>query len=72
MAAKWLGEKNSGKPVTPAVVKQLKALKAENTPTRVIAGKLGRTPEAVYSMASKNNISLKPTNQSPNKGKKGR
>lgn len=66
---KWLGDKNSGKPVTPAVVQEVKQLAKENTPTRVIAGLTGRTPAAVRNIASDNNISLKPTNQSPNKGK---
>ena len=68
--AKWQGTKNSGKPVTPAVVQQIKTLAKENTPTRVIGGKVGRTEGAVRNIASDNNISLKPTNQSPNKGKK--
>ena len=67
--AKWQGNKNSGKPVTRAVVQQVKELAKENTPTRVIGGKIGRTEGAVRNIASDNNISLKPTNQSPNKGK---
>jgi hypothetical protein len=57
--------RNSGKPWTPADVKELKQLVKENTPTRVIGLKLGRTPEAVYAKASAENVSLKPTNQSP-------
>jgi hypothetical protein len=36
-----------------------------NTPTRIIAFKLGRTENAVRSKASEEGISLKPTNQSP-------
>lgn len=57
--------KNSGKPWTPAEVKQL-ALEAKgNTPTRVIALHMGRTPDAVYAKASLEDISLKPTNQAP-------
>lgn len=56
---------NHGKPVTPAVVKQVKQLAQENTPTRVIGLKTGRTENSVRSIASENNISLKPTNQSP-------
>jgi hypothetical protein len=36
-----------------------------NTPTRVLALHLGRTPAAVQQKASQENISLKPTNQSP-------
>ena len=57
--------KNHGKPVTPQVVNQVKGLANHNTPTRIIALKTGRTEGAVYNIASENNISLKPTNQSP-------
>jgi hypothetical protein len=46
-------------------VRLLKQLKRENTPTRVAALKLGRTPAAVYQKASAEGISLKPTNQRP-------
>jgi hypothetical protein len=46
-------------------VTQLRALARGNTPTRVIALKLHRTPESIYAEASKKGISLKPTNQSP-------
>jgi len=56
---------NHGKPWTPTDVKQLDQLAKGNTPTRVIALKAGRTPEAVQQKASEKNISLKPTNQSP-------
>ena len=56
---------NSGKAWTPADVKQLEKLADQNTPTRVIGLKLGRTPEAVQQKASQEDISLKPTNQSP-------
>jgi len=58
-------DRNSGKQWTGQEVSKLKALVKENTPTRVIALKLGRTPEAVYAKASDKDISLKPTNQSP-------
>lgn len=57
--------RNTGKPWTPADVKQLEALANQNTPTRVIGLKLGRTENAVRNAASEANISLKPTNQSP-------
>lgn len=57
--------KNHGNDWTPADVKQLKQLAKENTPTRVAALKLGRTPAAVQQKASTEGISLKPTNQSP-------
>lgn len=55
---------NSGKQWTDADLKQLKQEVKHNTPTRVIALHMGRTPEAVYAKASAENISLKPTNQS--------
>lgn len=56
---------NHGKHWTPQDVTQLKQLAKENTPTRVIGLKMGRTPDAVAQKASTENISLKPTNQSP-------
>jgi hypothetical protein len=43
----------------------MKQMVKENTPTRVIGLKLGRTESAVYSKASDEGVSLKPTNQSP-------
>lgn len=58
---------NHGKPWTAAEVQQLRELAAGNTPTRVIGIKLGRSEESIYSKASEENISLKPTNQSPDK-----
>jgi hypothetical protein len=57
--------RNSGKPWTDQEVKQMKQLAEKNTPTRIIGLKLGRTENSVYSKASQENISLKPTNQSP-------
>ncbi|HRG68427.1 MAG TPA: hypothetical protein PLS73_06235 [Saprospiraceae bacterium] len=63
--------RNSGKTWTSQEVKQLNSLVKENTPTRVIGLKLGRTESSIYSKASEENISLKPTNQSPyNRSKK--
>jgi hypothetical protein len=56
---------NHGKAWTPAQIKELKQLAKENTPTRVMGLKLGRTPDAVQGKASEEGISLKPTNQSP-------
>lgn len=61
---------NHGKSWTDANVKQLKQLAKENTPTRVIGLKLGRTEDSVQSKASEENVSLKPTNQSPYNRKK--
>lgn len=56
---------NHGKHWTSQDVTQLKQLAKENTPTCVIGLKMGRTPDAVAQKASTENISLKPTNQSP-------
>lgn len=56
---------NSRKPWTPAEVKQLQELAKGNTPTRVIGLKLRRTPEAIYTKASQEGVSLAPTNQAP-------
>jgi hypothetical protein len=57
--------RNSGKQWSAADEKQLKELARENTPTRVMGLKLGRTPGAVQSKAGELGVSLKPTNQSP-------
>jgi len=57
--------RNSGKPWTKSDIKGLRSLAQQNTPTRVIGLKLGRTPSAVYSKASEEGISLKPANQRP-------
>jgi hypothetical protein len=56
---------NEGKAWSSEDVKQLKQLAKENTPTRVIGLKMGRTENAVYSKAQELGVSLKPTNQSP-------
>lgn len=63
-------DRNAGKPWTADDVRQLQQLAKENTPTRVMGLKLGRPPSAVSSKASRERISLKPVNQSPNKGRK--
>lgn len=57
--------KNHGKAWTKQDVQTLKGLAKDNTPTRVIGLKMGRTEDAVQSKAHEQNISLKPTNQSP-------
>jgi len=57
--------KNHGKSWTQTEVEQLEKLADQNTPTRVIGLKLGRTENSIRSAASENDISLKPTNQSP-------
>jgi hypothetical protein len=56
---------NAGKKWTATDVKQLEKLADQNTPTRVIGLKLGRTEDSVRSKAHDESISLKPTNQSP-------
>lgn len=57
--------RNSGKQWKSTEVLQLRSLAKQNTPTRVIGLKLGRTAASVYTKASEENISLHPTNQSP-------
>ncbi len=57
--------RNTGKPWTRHEIKQLRQLARQNTPTRVIGLKLGRTETSVRTKASGRGISLKPTNKSP-------
>jgi hypothetical protein len=57
--------KNHGKEWSEADLNRLEQLAEGNTPTRIIALKLGRTEDAVRSKAFEEDISLKPTNQSP-------
>lgn len=57
--------KNQGKHWTPQQQRQLRDLAVENTPTRLIAHKLGRSKDAIRSKASELGQSLKPANQSP-------
>lgn len=54
-----------GEPWSEEDVASLKQLAEENTPTRIIGLKLGRSDKAVYSKAAELGISLKPVNQSP-------
>ena len=56
---------NHHKEWTPSDDQKLRQLARENTPTRVLGLKLGRTPGAVQQHASEEGISLKPPNQSP-------
>lgn len=56
---------NHGKDWSSQDVQQLRDLAKHNTPTRVIGIKIGRTEGAIESKASEQDISLKPTNQSP-------
>lgn len=57
--------KHHGKEWTENDIKLLVKLAKANTPTRLIALKMGRTENSVRSAASLYNISLKPVNQSP-------
>lgn len=61
---------NSGKPITQVDVNKLSALAMHNTPTGLIAYKMGRTKRSIYKIASDNSISLHPTNKSPYNRKK--
>lgn len=45
--------------------RRLRDLARGNTPTGLIAWKLGRTKNAIYDRASEIGVSLKPTNPSP-------
>jgi hypothetical protein len=55
---------NTGKRWTATQVRQLRELASENTPTRVIGLKLGRTVNAIRTKASEKGVSLKSRNQS--------
>lgn len=57
--------RNTGKEWTKKDLRQLRDLAKQNTPTRVIGLKLGRTEDSVRSKASNEGISLRPNNQSP-------
>lgn len=57
--------RNNGKAWSSTDVRELRQLARENTPTRVIGLKLGRTEDAVRTRASLENVTLRPTNQSP-------
>lgn len=56
---------NQGKAWNQKQEVQLKKLVKGNTPTPLIAYKLGRTSEAVRSKAQDLGVSLKPTNKPP-------
>jgi len=57
--------KNNGKDWTKPDIHKLKNLAKGNTPTGLIAYKLGRTENSIRSKASLEKIPLKPTNKSP-------
>ena len=58
-------ETNKGKKWTENDLKKLEQLAKGNTPTDLIAYKLGRTPNSIRSKANEQEISLAPTNKSP-------
>ena len=57
--------RNSGSNWTPTEIRELGKLARQNTPTRVIGLKLGRTPAAIYTRAAQEGISLSLPNRSP-------
>lgn len=57
--------RNHGKDWSSSDLRALKQLADKNTPTRLIAYKLGRAEDAIRNKASEANVSLKPVNQSP-------
>lgn len=61
--------KNHGKEWSKAEISKLKELANGNTPTRLIAYKLGRTEDSVRSKAGEESVGLKPTNKSPHNRK---
>jgi len=63
MAPKYL--RNTGQSWSAADDRSLRTLAGQNTPTRVIGLKLGRSDAAIYARASLLGISLTPVNQSP-------
>ncbi len=56
---------NHGQSWSAKDLAQLKGLAKANTPTRVIAMKMGRSEGSVRSKASREEVSLSPVNQSP-------
>jgi hypothetical protein len=57
--------RNAGQSWTQQAERDLRALAAQNAPSRVIGLKLGRSEDAVRTRAAQLHVSLKPTNQSP-------
>ncbi len=57
--------KNHNKNWSQEEIQELKMLAEGNTPTRIIGMKLQRTEDSIRSKVFDENISLKPTNQSP-------
>lgn len=57
--------RNKNKSWSTGDVRELRRLARENTPTRVIGLKLGRTEISVRGKAQREGISLRPANRSP-------
>lgn len=57
--------RNAGEPWTKDHVKELKLLVKQNTPTRVIGLKLGRTEASIRGKVRMEGLSLMPPNRSP-------
>lgn len=60
-----IANENDGKPWIEDHLERLKVLITENTPTRLIALKLGRTEDAISDKVAAEGFSLAPTNRSP-------
>jgi hypothetical protein len=60
-----MAKENAGKSWTDAQKPQLAKLADGNTPTGVIAMKMGRSEDAIRAKAHELDVSLKPVNQSP-------
>ncbi|MGN6461050.1 MAG: hypothetical protein ACTHLY_07555 [Pseudolabrys sp.] len=58
-------KRNLNKPWSAGDVRTLRSLARQNTPTRVIGLKLGRTEISVRGKAQREGISLRPANRSP-------
>ena len=70
LARRNISSSNTGKRWTTTQLRQLRHLARQNTPTRVIGLKLGRTENAVRTKASEKGVSLKLRNQSSYYGRK--
>lgn len=57
--------RNSGQLWTRPQRQTLTRLARQNTPTGLIAWKMGRSESAIYSQAARQGTSLKPPNRSP-------
>lgn len=60
-----MANENEGKVWSAEDLQRLKTLITENTPTGLIAMKLGRTETAVRDKVAAEGLSLAPTNRSP-------